>query len=93
MQRLKEKVREAARFLGSKLNRSPETGVIIGTGLGEAVGPLDEPLTMNYSDIPHFPVSTVVGHSGRLMAGTLAGHPIMVMQGRFHLYEGYTPGP
>jgi purine-nucleoside phosphorylase len=65
--------------------------VITGTGLGEAVGPLDDALKMNYSDIPHFPVSTVVGHTGRLMAWTLAGHPVMVMQGRFHLYEGYAP--
>ena len=74
------------------MDRPPETGVITGTGLGEAVGPLDDALTMDYGDIPYFPVSTVVGHSGRLMAGTLAGHPVMVMQGRFHLYEGYTPG-
>jgi len=92
LNRLKEKVREATTFLESKMDRPPETGVITGTGLGEAVGPLDDALTMDYGDIPHFPVSTVVGHSGRLMAGTLAGHPVMVMQGRFHLYEGYTPG-
>lgn len=91
MNRLNEKVREAATFLASKLKHPPETGVITGTGLGEAVGPLDDALTMNYADIPHFPVSTVVGHSGRLMAGRLAGHPVMVMQGRVHLYEGYTP--
>ena len=88
---LKDKVREAAAFLQSKLDRPPETGVFTGTGLGEAVGPLENALTMNYADIPHFPVSTVVSHSGRLLAGTLAGHPIMVMQGRFHLYEGYAP--
>ena len=92
MNRLNEKVREAVTFLKSKLDRPPETGVITGTGLGEAVDPLDDALTMNYADIPHFPVSTVVSHSGRLMAGTLAGHPVMVMQGRFHLYEGYPPG-
>ena len=65
--------------------------MITGTGLGEAVGPLDDALAMNYADIPNFPVSTVVGHSGRLMAGRLAGHPVMVMQGRVHLYEGYAP--
>ncbi|MCB2145645.1 MAG: purine-nucleoside phosphorylase [Deltaproteobacteria bacterium] len=89
---MKAKVREATVFLESKLDRPPVTGVITGTGLGEAVGPLDNALTMNYGDIPHFPASTVVGHSGRLMVGTLAGHPVMVMQGRFHLYEGYAPG-
>ena len=88
---LKDKVREATAFLESKLHGSPETGVITGTGLGEAIGPLENALTLNYADIPHFPVSTVVGHSGRLLAGTLAGHPVMVMQGRFHLYEGYAP--
>lgn len=91
MNRLKEKVREAAAFLESKMDRTPETGVVTGTGLGEAVGPLDDALTMKYADIPNFPVSTVVGHSGRLMTGTLAGHPVMVMQGRVHLYEGYAP--
>ncbi|WP_372682039.1 purine-nucleoside phosphorylase [Desulfosarcina sp.] len=91
MNRLKEKVHEAAAFLESKLDGTPETGVITGTGLGEAVGPLDDALTIDYADIPNFPVSTVVGHSGRLMAGTLAGHPVVVMQGRVHLYEGYAP--
>lgn len=92
LNRLNEKVREAATFLASKLKHPPETGVITGTGQGEAVGTLDNAWTVNYADIPHFPVSTVVGHSGQLMAGSLAGHPIMVMQGRFHLYEGYAPG-
>jgi purine-nucleoside phosphorylase len=91
LNRLKEKVRETVLFLESKLDRPPATGVITGTGLGEAVGPLDDALAMDYADIPNFPVSTVVGHSGRLLAGTLAGHPMMVMQGRFHLYEGYSP--
>jgi len=91
LNRLIEKVRQTAAFLESKLDRRPETGVITGTGLGEAVGPLDDALAMNYADIPNFPVSTVVGHSGRLMAGRLAGHPVMVMQGRVHLYEGYAP--
>ncbi len=65
--------------------------MITGTGLGGAVGALDNELALDYADIPHFPVSTVVGHSGRLMLGTLAGHPVIVMQGRFHLYEGYAP--
>jgi purine-nucleoside phosphorylase len=65
--------------------------VITGTGLSDAVGPLDDALILGYGDIPHFPVSTVVGHSGRLMVGTLAGQTVIVMQGRFHLYEGYAP--
>lgn len=91
MNRLKEKVREAAAFLESRLDRLPETGVITGTGLGDAVGPLDNTVTLSYDTIPHFPVSTVVSHSGRLLSGLLGGHPLMVMQGRFHLYEGYDP--
>ena len=85
----KKKVRETATFLETKLHRPPVTGVITGTGLGDAVDTLDSELALDYGDIPHFPVSTVVGHSGKLMVGTLAGHPVIVMQGRFHLYEGY----
>jgi purine-nucleoside phosphorylase len=91
MKHLRKNVREAAAFLRSELAWRPETGVITGTGLGDAVGPLDNVAAIDYGEIPHFPVSTVVSHSGRLMAGTLVGHPLVVMQGRFHLYEGYTP--
>ena len=91
MNRLNERVRETARFLKSQLDRLPITGVINGTGLGAAVGPLDDAVVIDYGEIPHFPVSTVIGHTGRMMAGTLSGHPVMVMQGRFHLYEGYDP--
>jgi purine-nucleoside phosphorylase len=91
MKTMVEKVAAAAAYLGSRLNRRPETGVITGTGQGAAVGPLDNALTVNYSEVPHFPVSTVVSHAGRLLAGTLGGHPVLVMQGRFHLYEGYDP--
>jgi purine-nucleoside phosphorylase len=71
--------------------RLPETGLITGTGLGQAVGPLDGSVGLDYADIPHFPVSTVQSHAGRLLCGILDGHPVMVMQGRLHLYEGYTP--
>lgn len=91
MNRLQQKVREAATFLESRLDRPPETGVITGTGLGDAVGPLESAVTLSYGRIPHFPVSTVVSHSGRLLAGALGGHPVIIMQGRFHLYEGYDP--
>ncbi|BBO91223.1 purine-nucleoside phosphorylase [Desulfosarcina ovata] len=91
MNPLIENIREAVSFVQSKLSFAPLTGIITGTGLGDAVGPLEGAVTLDYGDIPHFPVSTVVSHSGRLMAGTLAGHPLVVMQGRFHLYEGYTP--
>jgi purine-nucleoside phosphorylase len=86
-----EKVRETADFIASRLTCRPETGVITGTGLADAVSPLEAALILNYRDIPHFPVSTVVSHTGRLLFGLLTGHPVMVMQGRFHLYEGYDP--
>ena len=85
-------VLEAAAFLRERMGRRPETAVVTGTGLGDAVGPLDHAATFPYETIPHFPVSTVASHSGRLQTGILDGRPIMVMQGRFHLYEGYTPG-
>ncbi|WP_419657899.1 PunA: purine nucleoside phosphorylase I, inosine and guanosine-specific [Desulfosarcina variabilis str. Montpellier] len=91
MNQLQENVKEAAEFLSSRLSHAPTIGVITGTGLGSAVGTLEGAFTINYGDMPHFPVSTVVGHSGQLMVGTLAGQQVMVMQGRFHLYEGYTP--
>lgn len=91
MKQLQENVNQAAEFLSSSFNHAPSIGVITGTGLGSAVGTLEDAFTINYGDIPHFPVSTVVGHSGQLSTGTLAGQGVMVMQGRFHLYEGYTP--
>ena len=90
LKQLKANVDEAAGFLKARTNHEPVIGVITGTGLGGAVGDLQNAFTIDYGDIPHFPVSTVVGHSGRLTLGTLAGHPIMVMQGRIHLYEGYS---
>lgn len=91
MNRLRVKVDETAAFLLEKFGRRPEIGVITGTGLGAAVGDLDHPVSLDYAAIPHFPVSTVVSHPGRLSVGELAGRPLMVMQGRFHLYEGYSP--
>lgn len=91
LKQLKENVHEAVTFLKARLNHAPFIGLITGTGLGNAVGALDAAVTINYGDIPHFPVSTVVSHAGQLTTGALAGHPIMVMQGRFHLYEGYAP--
>ena len=87
-----KKVREAAAFIQSNLDQPPETALITGTGLGDAVGDLDHASTIPYENIPHFPVSTVVSHSGRLQIGTIKSHPLLVLQGRFHLYEGYTPG-
>lgn len=71
-------------------NFAPEFGVILGTGLGALVNEIEIQFSLSYADIPHFPVSTVESHSGKLILGTLGGRKVIVMQGRFHYYEGYT---
>ena len=72
------------------MHTNPETAVILGSGLGKLVNELTETYEIDYKDIPNFPVSTVEGHSGRLIFGRLGGKDIMAMQGRFHYYEGYS---
>ena len=72
------------------MHTNPETAVILGSGLGKLVDELTETYEIDYKDIPNFPVSTVEGHSGRLIFGRLGGKDIMAMQGRFHYYEGYS---
>ncbi|MEM8557658.1 MAG: purine-nucleoside phosphorylase [Bacteroidota bacterium] len=69
----------------------PRVGLILGTGLGRLADEIEATAEVSYDDLPHFPVSTVESHHGRLIAGTLRGVPVLAMQGRFHLYEGYTP--
>ena len=69
---------------------SPRIGIILGSGLGEFARAVENPVTIPYAQIPHFPQSTVEGHSGNLILGTIAGVPVAVMQGRVHAYEGYT---
>ena len=87
-----DQVSEAASFLRSKLgSHSPRIGIVLGSGLGAVADAVTEPVVMPYSQIPHFPQSTVVGHSGRIVAGLLGGVPVVVMQGRVHFYEGYLP--
>lgn len=85
-----EKINQSVAFIREKTNFSPEVGIILGTGLGGLVREITIEHSLNYQDIPHFPVSTVEGHQGRLIFGTLAGKKVMAMQGRFHYYEGYT---
>ena len=85
-----ERIQETAEFLRSKMHTNPETAVILGTGLGSLVGEITEKYEISYQDIPHFPVSTVEGHSGKLIFGKLGNKDIMAMQGRFHFYEGYS---
>lgn len=84
-----EKIEESAAFLKQQVEEIPEIAIILGTGLGDLINHIDVTKAIDYKDIPHFPVSTVEGHSGRLIFGKLGGKNIMAMQGRFHYYEGY----
>lgn len=84
-----EKIRETAAFILKEIGSAPETAVILGTGLGDLVNYIEIKKELSYKDIPNFPVSTVEGHSGKLIFGNLGGKYIMAMQGRFHYYEGY----
>ncbi|NLI34634.1 MAG: purine-nucleoside phosphorylase [Deltaproteobacteria bacterium] len=90
MEDFKNQVREAAAHIGRGLDTQPEIGIILGTGLGGIAEALDETSDFLYETIPYFPVSTVVSHRGRLLCGNLSGKRIIAMQGRFHLYEGYS---
>ena len=83
------KIKEAADFLKSQFTQQPKVGIILGTGLGGLVNEIKIEKSIDYKDIPHFPVSTVEGHSGRMIIGTIRGVYVMAMQGRFHYYEGY----
>lgn len=85
-----EKIKETASFLKGKMHTSPETAIILGTGLGSLANEITEKYEIKYEDIPNFPVSTVEGHSGKLIFGKLGNKDIMAMQGRFHYYEGYS---
>lgn len=82
-------INETANFLKNKTNFLPEVGIILGTGLGGLVNDIDIEHSISYEDIPNFPVSTVEGHSGRLIFGKLGDKAVVAMQGRFHFYEGY----
>ncbi len=84
------KMKETAEFIKSKVNLIPEIAIILGSGLGGLGNKITKQQSIAYSDIPGFPVSTVEGHSGKLIFGELAGKKVMAMQGRFHFYEGYS---
>ena len=85
-----ERIQETAAFLKGKMHTQPETAIILGTGLGSLAGEITEKYEIRYEEIPNFPVSTVEGHSGKLIFGKLGKKDIMAMQGRFHFYEGYS---
>ncbi|EHL80350.1 purine-nucleoside phosphorylase [Coprobacter fastidiosus] len=84
-----EKIKETAAFIKERFSIIPETAIILGTGLGELVNHITDQKELAYKDIPNFPISTVEGHSGKLIFGKLGTKDIMAMQGRFHFYEGY----
>ncbi len=87
-----DQVTEGATLLRSRLGTlAPRIGIVLGSGLGAVADAVKSPLIVPYGEIPHFPQSTVEGHSGRIVAGLLGGVPVVVMQGRVHSYEGYTP--
>ncbi|GIZ10170.1 purine-nucleoside phosphorylase [Flavobacterium sp. UMI-01] len=85
-----ETINETIAFLQSKGFTTAEFGIVLGTGLGQLVEHIQIENSIDYKEIPHFPVSTVESHSGKLILGTLEGKKVVVMQGRFHLYEGYS---
>ncbi len=86
-----EKIQETIDFLQSKgINKDIESGIILGTGLGGLVNEISIEVEISYDEIPHFPVATVEFHKGKLIYGTIEGHKVLAMQGRFHYYEGYS---
>ena len=85
-----EKIAQTAEYILSHTKRRPATAIILGTGLGQLASQITEKEEIPYGDIPNMPVSTVEGHSGKLIFGMLGGKEIMAMQGRFHYYEGYS---
>ena len=87
----KQKAKEAARFIGQKTGKHPEIAILTGTGLGDTAGMIKNADILDYSEIPHFPLSTVQSHMGKLILGEISGINAMALQGRFHLYEGYSP--
>lgn len=87
---LLEKINEAATYLTQTSKVRPKVGLILGSGLGSLADQIQEADRIDYGDIPHFPVSTVEGHAGRLVLGQLEGQQVVAMQGRFHFYEGYS---
>ncbi|MTH52257.1 purine-nucleoside phosphorylase [Bacillus mangrovi] len=80
---------QAARYIQNKIGEAPEIGLILGSGLGVLADEIENAVKMPYEEIPGFPVSTVEGHAGQLVYGTLKGARVIAMQGRFHFYEGY----
>jgi purine-nucleoside phosphorylase len=87
---LRDEIREAVSAIRKRTAAKPSIGIILGTGLGGLVGEIAAEAVLDYEEIPHFPLSTVESHRGKLIFGKLGGKDVVAMQGRFHYYEGYT---
>ncbi len=85
-----DKIQEAVDFIKNKCKQQPVVGIVLGSGLGSFTNEIQTEVEIPYTEIPHFPVSTVEGHSGKLIFGKLAGKNVVAMAGRFHFYEGYS---
>jgi purine-nucleoside phosphorylase len=83
-------IQDAVAAIRKVWDKSPRAGIILGTGLGSLVSQIREEASLEYEQIPHFPKSTATSHRGRLVCGDLCGMPVMAMEGRFHMYEGYS---
>ena len=85
-----EKVQQSAAYILERCAQRPTCGIVLGSGLGSLVDKMTDKTVIPYADIPHFPRSTVAGHAGNLVVGTLAGQTVAALQGRFHYYEGFS---
>ena len=83
-----EAIKQTTEYLKGRIGEIPNTAIILGTGLGELANEIDDKREISYEDIPNFPVSTVEGHSGKLIIGKLGGKDVLAMQGRYQYYEG-----
>src|SRR5262245_55284585 len=90
MLELYDQIQEAKKFIEARWKGKPKVGIILGTGLGGLAEDIQTDVAIPYGELPHFPVSTAPSHKGQLLCGTLAGKGVLVMEGRFHFYEGYS---
>jgi len=89
MSSMESRLAESVKYIKGKISIQPDIGLILGSGLGSLAQQIQGPISLPYETIPNFPVSTVEGHAGRLVVGSLEGKKVIAMQGRFHYYEGY----
>ena len=90
MESFKNKVFQATSFVRSKIGQDPHVGLLMGTGLGQSVSNMNKATSIDYREIPNFPISTAPTHRGALLFGNMQGRAVLAMQGRFHYYEGYS---